>query len=341
MNKTSILTIAIIVASSVYLLAIESPSSGTIPYSEEEIDNSLVHHGLQSEEVPGQFEILTLKTFRQTGVDGRLTVDEFGNLVVDRNLRHWFDFYLSAIGEVSLDTIFNSMVNEINKLPSPANDQAMTILNNYLAYKKELADYEQREALSTSEWLSLDLLSDRLDWQKRLRRQWFDEEVVRAFWYVDEVIDQYAQDKLIISKSALSDQEKQEKLLMLDKQMPDFYLQYRNEVNAVSDLLSAEEDLMQEFAGNEGLSLRLKQLRTDLVGEDAAQRLMALDKQQDSWRKRIVSYKSEKYRIESMRGISGEDKKQLLKEYEKDNFEDAEILRLPAAIQLFGSNDVN
>ena len=50
-------------------------------------------------------DILQLKTFRFASVDGQLAQDKDGHLIVNRDLRHWIDFYLSAIGELSLEQV--------------------------------------------------------------------------------------------------------------------------------------------------------------------------------------------------------------------------------------------
>ncbi len=341
MKKTTILIISSAVTLSAYLSSVQETNSNI--YKASDMDRLINRQYLNEKNLSESVEtnILDLKTFRQASIDGSLKVDEQGNLVVDRNLRHWFDFYLSAVGEISLENIVKLMVDEIKRLPMPAHHQAMMMLQNYLAYKEELAEYEQREALSTTELSSLSLLSDRLDWQKRLRRQWFEEDVVIAFWQMDEVIDDYAQKKLLISTLTISEEEKQHQLLLLEKDLPNEYIEYRKNLDIAGDLLSSEKRLKQEFTDSVELSDKLHQLRSELVGEEASQRLMDLDKLQDNWKSRITAYQAEKYRIDALQGISEQDKVQLVISYERDNFDEKEILRLSAALQLLGTSQVN
>jgi hypothetical protein len=77
-------------------------------------------------------EILKLKMFRLASVDGVVRANKTGNLIIDRELRHWIDFYLSALGELSLEKIRELMQQEINQLPLPARDQATKLLADYL-----------------------------------------------------------------------------------------------------------------------------------------------------------------------------------------------------------------
>jgi lipase chaperone LimK len=283
-----------------------------------------------------------LKTFRQTGVDGELKVDEQGNLVVDRDLRHWFDFYLSAIGELDLDVIINKMKFEINLLPSPANVQADRLLKNYLGYKTELAEYEQREALSMTQVTSLEALSDRLEWQKRLRRHWFDQTSVQAFWQLDEALDDYAQQRLIINTSDLSSDIKQVELTQLEyelvEELPQGFKEFRQEITQVATLDKAEAIIKQGSADDSEAAVKIQTLRTELLGEQAVRRLQELDQKQASWQERILSYQLELDKINRIQGISLEDKNHRIHEYELTHFEERERLRLKAALQLLASD---
>lgn len=279
-----------------------------------------------------------LKTFRQAGIDGGLKLDELGNLVVDRDLRHWFDFYLSAIGEVGLEVIIDKMKEDIGLLPSPAHEQALKLLENYLAYKTELADYETREALSISDEVNLRALSDRLDWQKRLRRQWFDQESVEAFWQLDEMLDDYAQQRLLITTSMNSPEIIEEKLSSLDADLPDEYKAYRQELTQVVELDSAESFLKQNSEDTNELQLKIQALRKELVGEDAMYRLHTLDQQQASWQGRIQTYQVEFDRINNLQGLSSQDKDKMIIDYQQVHFDDKERLRLKAALTLMASD---
>lgn len=89
---------------------------------------------------------------------------------------------MSAIGEVNLQQIMAMMQQEINKLPNSGRDQAYKIMNQYLAYKKELGEYNNRELLAVDHHNDIEKLSNRLDWQMRLRRHLADDDVVESFW---------------------------------------------------------------------------------------------------------------------------------------------------------------
>ncbi|MBL4797365.1 MAG: hypothetical protein JKY50_08120 [Oleispira sp.] len=273
--------------------------------------------------------ILELKTFRFSSVDGSIKVDNDNILIIDQDLRHWLDFYLSAIGEVNLQQIISMMQQEIDKLPNPGRDQAHTIMDQYLAYKQELGEYDKRELLAVDSNNNIEQLSNRFDWQMRLRRRYLADDVVESFWHNDEVIDNYALEKLVIRNSDLSDTDKAAQLLALEESLPDSLSSFKKELYVASNLLEKEKALSQSNDPTE-----LRNLRIQEVGIEATNRLEAIDKTQNTWRLKVLSYRDEKQRLSAIEGMSAIDKEHILAQYREDNFADKEKLRLPAAVQL-------
>lgn len=273
--------------------------------------------------------ILELKTFRFSSIDGSIKVDSDNILIIDQDLRHWLDFYLSAIGEVNLQQIITMMQQEIDKLPNPGRDQAHTIMDQYLAYKQELGEYDKRELLAVDSNNNIEQLSNRLDWQMRLRRRYLADDVVESFWHNDEVIDNYALEKLVIRNSDISDTDKEAQLLALEKSLPDSLASFKKELYVASNLLEKEKELSQSDDPTE-----LRNLRIQEVGIEATDRLEAIDKTQNTWRLKVLSYRDEKQRLSAIEGMSTIDKENILAQYREDNFADNERLRLPAAVQL-------
>ena len=273
--------------------------------------------------------ILELKTFRFSSVDGSIKVDSTNALIIDQDLRHWFDFYLSAIGEIDLQQIIFMMQQEINNLPSPGREQAHKIMEQYLAYKKEVGEYDERELLAVDNHNSIEQLTIRFDWQMRLRRRYLSDNVVESFWHHDEIIDNYALQKLVIKNSDLSDTDKKAQLKALEESLPDALSSFKQELYIASNLLEKEKALPQSDDAS-----ALRDLRIQEVGVEATDRLEAIDKIQSAWRLKVMSYRDEIQRLSAVEGISTTDKAALLAQYREENFADKERLRLPAAVQL-------
>jgi lipase chaperone LimK len=288
-----------------------SPQSITQP-APSEIDN---------------LNILELNTFRFTSVDGAIKVDKHNHLIIDEDLRHWLDFYLSAIGEIDINKITLLMEKEIDTLPSPGKEQAHNIMNQYLAYKRELAQYENQELRSMDGNHDIEQLSNRLDWQMRLRRQHLDDNVVESFWKKDEIIDSYALEKLKIRNSDISEADKEEQLEALENSLPEELYSFKQELYIASNLL--EKELAESSNPTE-----LRNLRIEEVGIEAADRLAEVDKSQQEWQLKVLAYRNEVQKISESEGISNIDKEELISEYREENFSSTEVLRLKAAVQL-------
>lgn len=277
----------------------------------------------------GTKDILALKMFHSSIVDGAILADEHGELVVNRDLRHWIDFYLSAIGELTLIEIKELMQKEISLLPMPAREQAEKILAGYLNYKEALADYEKQFS-STVGGGHIENMSQRHDWQKRLRRQALSGEIVDAFWRLDELVDDHALEQLVINASSESDAEKANRINQLDAELPKELKDFRKNLYVASNLQETTDAFRQQGGSYEDI----RQLRIEEVGLEATERLEAVDRIQQVWKQRIVAYANEIKAIANVEGVSEQDKKSHLKKYAEDNFDQNEQLRLDSALNL-------
>lgn len=342
-KKEYLFAIALLACSSALILYSNTDSSSislehsgdiSLKDSPERLDNQQTTASVED------LDILTLKTFRFASVDGKLRANRQGNLILDRELRHWLDFHLSALGELSLEQVTLIMKREILKLPAPANEQALSLLSDYLSYKEALSDYDQRESLSITNADNIEQLQSRLDWQMRMRRQWLSEGVVESFWQLDEIIDNYALQKLTIRNSPISQSEKQLALEELENNLPDDLSSFKKEVYIASNLL-AQEKLLKGDSENSSLDSAedIRQLRINAVGEEAADRLEKVDLAQSAWRNKLIEFQQEENRIMSEEGISSSDKQQKILEFKQAMFSDKEQLRLKVALQLLSSDE--
>lgn len=278
-------------------------------------------------------DILKLKMFRLATIDGDIRADEDGRLIIDRDLRHWIDFYLSAIGELSLSEIKQLMEEKIAQLPMPAREQAARLLADYLSYKEALASYEgQFKQLLGSD--HLDNLQQRHDWQKRLRREVLSNEAVEAFWQLDELVDDYALEQLVINGSHSSEEEKLSQLKNLEAALPKELKDFRRDVYIASNLQETIEASRQQGDSDEVI----RQLRIEQVGLDATDRLEVLEAKQNVWQQRIMAYADEMKAVAAIEGVTEQDKQDRIDRYQENNFDEREQLRLETALRLLADD---
>jgi lipase chaperone LimK len=79
---------------------------------------------------------------------------------------------------------------------------------------------------------------------------------------------------------------------------------------------------------------KIRQLRVQLVGGEATQRLEALDQKRHAWSKRLDDYLREKSRIAANQGLSASDRAKAIEQLAEQRFDEHERMRLNAAEQL-------
>lgn len=263
-------------------------------------------------------------TFRGASVDGYLRTDHRGQLVVDIQLRHWMDFYLSAQGEVPLDDLLQTMRSQIAALPEPGQSQALKIMDEYLGYLAALGDYD-RDAEKRISQSGMDELAARVAWQQRLRREWLEPNVVEAFFHADEIMDNYT-----LARQQLRAQGADEaQLAALDSSLPPELQHMREQSQQVLTLQQQEQQLRQQGASAEAV----QQWREQQYGKEAAERLASVDKQQQQWQQRLTDYQQYRDSL-ALQGLDNQDREMLLRTYRSRHFSDTEQKRLNAALTL-------
>ncbi len=218
-----------------------------------------------------------------TEVDAALRVDASGHLIFGPELRRFFDYYLSARGEESEADLVARIRSDLrSRLPAQAAAEAEALLDHYLHYQ-ELARNLSAEAGSDP--------AQRLERIRALRREALGPEAADALFGVEEAADQVAvQRRAIEQDSSLTPEEKLARSAALDQQLP-------AEVKAARDAateplrLQQEEDEMRKAGAT---AEDLYQFRKQTSGDEAAERLAALDQQRAEWNQRLTSFETER-----------------------------------------------
>ena len=266
-------------------------------------------------------------SFAGTEVDGVFRLDAAGNLLVSEDIRRIFDYFLAAVGEEPLKASVERLQGYIaRQLAEPARQQALALLEQYLLYKRELVLLER----DLPQMASLDALRQRELAVQALRARLFDNTTRQAFFAREEAYNQFNLQRLaIVHDPRLDDAAKATAVDQLRNSLPaemqDAVLpQLQNELRQQTAQLKA--------AGASAAQIR--QLRQQLVGSEATQRLEALDQKRQHWARRIAQYQSEKAAIEANSGLSQQEKSHAIERLIEANFDERERLRLEAAAQL-------
>lgn len=265
-------------------------------------------------------------SFRGTQIDGQLRVDAAGNLIIGAEVRQLFDYFLAAIGEEPLKSSIERLRRHITaELQEPARDQALAVLNQYLNYKRQLLELEESYARTPD----LTALRQRLAAVQALRARVLDPAVYQAFFALDEAYDRFSLERLAIRFDPAMDSDAKGRAIdQLRAGLP-AELQELLLPQLQTELREQTDALVLSGAGPE----QIRQLRQQLVGSAAADRLDALDRQRQQWQERVTAYQQARASIESTRGLGDIERQAAIERLEEQHFNVGERLRLLAVSQ--------
>jgi len=271
------------------------------------------------------------KSLRGTHIDGGFRVDDQGNLIVSIENKRFFDYFLSAVGEESLEAIAARIRLEIKqRLQEPARSQAIKELEGYLAYKAALQGLEQQISqnipLGASASDKLAAMKQRMNAIFNVRSEYLSQPVQEAFYGDDEAIDKYTLASLQVqANKSLTEQQKKEKVLALEQMLPEKIQKQRQQTTRFQRYEVEENKLKADHATAE----QLYQFRASKFGAKAAQRLARLDTETAQWNKRMSRYREQKKQLTGA-GLSASDYQTQLKQLREQDFSKLEIRRVKA-----------
>lgn len=266
-----------------------------------------------------------------------LVVDESGHLRISSDIKRVFDFFLSTIEEESLETILARIDEYLQYyLNEPALGEAKQILSQYIDLKKALYNFEvERSAslqdiiegglLSENKALYLSLLEQQLEARNALRAQYLSLDVQEVFYAEEQEYDRYTLARMrVVSDDTLTDDEKAQQLADIDSEAPEQLVKARQK-NKVTDILKARTAQLREQGADEA---EIRQLRTEMLGSEAANRFEALDKERAQWQQRIDSYLKKRQEILASEGLSVQERERQVNLLRSSLFDSREQIRV-------------
>lgn len=266
---------------------------------------------------------------RGTQVDGQLQVDANGNLIVTDQLRHLFDYFLSAVGEISHAQALQRIRQYLQaNLRAPALQQAEQLLDSYVEYLQALIELEERFPVVAD----LDGLRAREQAVQRLRASLFDAEAHAAFFAKEELYNGFTLERLAIQHDRQSSAaEKAEQIEALREGLPE-ELQALLVPQLHSELRQQTSQLQAQGASAE----EIRELRMNMVGPEATARLEALDQQRNQWQQRFQRFSEQRQQILRQSGLAESDRQAEVEQLLHSQFTDSERLRVLSLLELQG-----
>ncbi|WP_296934670.1 lipase secretion chaperone [uncultured Marinobacter sp.] len=228
-----------------------------------------------------------------TDIDGALTADNNGELVINLRVRDFFDYFLSTVGEVAPETAIQQIeAMARTHLPEPASSQALALLDEYLAYKQASLQVMQARldpARAGEPAYQLAALGDALAQLKQLRSATFSSEAHQAFFGLEEAYSEYTLATLAIQQRAdLSEQGKQALVQWHRNQLPEQLRTTEQHLHASSQQQQARTAAIESASSPEEAGRQLAELG---VNQDGVESVVNYLKQREHFDQRFQDFR--------------------------------------------------
>ena len=239
--------------------------------------------------------------------------------------KDFFEYTLSGLGEQSLEEIKANVKTGESQLDSLG--ISAELFETYLAYKEALSKLEPFEGNS----LSLNELKQLNNAILAMQSTFFTDEQIAQLFDAENRLRQLAIDKLAIRETEL-DADSQQQMLEENLASQPKYIQQSERNNA----------LVIELNQTSEMSAQEKYLaRVDLVGEEGAERLQALDEQRASFNVSLNDYLEKRAEIISNDFLGEEEKKTEIAGLREQSFEQKQWRRVEALERIHDSESKN
>jgi len=262
-------------------------------------------------------ELQTLQAGAAQGSTGPLAYGE---------LKRLFDYYLSAVGEQSIEAITLQIRSELDRKLSPAQAQkAQRLLGLYIAFKRELIRLESQPQLVGN---GLQAIRGRFLAMQDVRARYFSAEETQGMFGFEDSYDMDAIARLEVSQNpALSAEQKKQQLAALDAVLPDAL---RKEREATSMVVRLEQQA-QALRAKGGSEDDVYRMRAKELDPEAAARLAEVDRDEAAWKSRIAQYQEQRNKLlQSQSNASESEREASLAQLQQSAFSEAERPRLKA-----------
>lgn len=253
----------------------------------------------------------TLPSLVDTEVDGQLRTDAAGNLVLDLAVRDYFDYFLSAVDHSGLDAVIEALLADAGRrLPEPALGQMISLLGDYLDYKRaSMALMQQpldaqQQIEPKAQLQALQSAFARLD---ELRRAHFSAAAQEALFGAEQAYARFTLDSLALQqRDDLGEAQRTQMLEQLRERLPDALRASEQRQQLALKQLQRSEQLWRDGADEQ----QVREFLAMTYDPHTVQRLLDEQRRERDWQQHYQAYRNELASLQG-RGLSEADGEQL------------------------------
>ena len=239
-----------------------------------------------------EYAIVLPTSLRNTPMPEHLDINDDGSLIINKKILHLFEFYLSAMGEESIEVIITRIKSSLREqLTAQALDEALHILEGYLQYRNEITALKQayNQAIGANDY-SLEHVINARDELIEARWRFLSKDVIAAFFAQEDDYENYMLGIASITKdNSLSKEQKGNAISLLNTQAPSWLIEQQKSANQLNEYRQHHSELISQGASED----EIRALREQEFSIDASDRLSTLDAQRLLWQQRLSEYRVE------------------------------------------------
>ena len=260
-----------------------------------------------------QNRVLVSPSQQDTQVNCQLQLDNANHLIVNEQTRNCFEYFITEYGEKDLKQIrhdFKAYIQQNYK--EPALGQILDLWNRYMDYRQKLGDLRAPNIDKENPQYYQSIFAE----MKNLRKQLFSDYEIEGLFGTEDTYHEYTLNRMtVLADQNLTEAQKAQKLKDLFNQLPEDWKANLEQLNKLEDL----RKLTADIRARGGSAEEIHQMRMNLVGPEATQRLEVLDGQRSDWKNKVNQYLSERDNIIKS-GMSDDAKQQAVQQLRTQHF---------------------
>ena len=253
------------------------------------------------------------KSQQDTEVNCQLRLDNANRLIVNEQTRNCFEYFITQYGEKDIKQIKNDFKAYIQQAyKEPALAQILDLWNRYIDYREKLGDLQAPNINKEDPKYYQSIFAN----MKNLRKQLFSDYEIEGLFGTEDTYHEYTLSRMMVmDDKSLSEAQKAQKLKDLFNQLPEDWKENLEQLNKLEDL----RKLTADIKARGGSAEEIHQMRMNLVGPEATQRLESLDGQRRDWKNKVDGYLKERDNILKS-GMSDDAKQKAVQQLRTQHF---------------------
>ena len=255
---------------------------------------------------------------QDTEMNCQMTLDRNNRLQVNEQTRNCFEYFITQYGEKNLEQIqqdFKSYTSQQYKEPALA--QILDLWTRYLDYRQSLGQLTAPTGIPQDDPAYYRSIYTST---QSLRKKFFSNYEIEGLFGTEDAYHEYTLDRMqILADNILTEAEKAQKLKDLFAKLPEDWQENLEQLNKLDDL----RKLTADIKARGGSQNDIRQMRLNLVGPEATQRLEHLDGERAAWKSNVNQYLNERDQILTS-GMSDNAKQQAIQSIRQQHFKSPE-----------------